>query len=498
MPYQVPHNIDSDKVFLVDFAELEGRLEAEYYRPSIASLEKKIRSLSFRKLRDFAKSMAGGATPKKTEMDKFYSDSNTGIPFLRVQNLQTNGELSLDDCVYINEETHNGLLRRSQVSEGDLLVKITGVGRMAIASVAPCDFVGNTNQHMVVIKTGNIALSKYLARYLNLDIIEQIASRHSTGGTRPALDYTSLKDLPVIENVNFSPIDNAIREMESKRKNAIEILNSTDDYLLNKLDIKLPGPKPQSLQDRMFVVCFDEVNGGRLDPKLYSGLTKQLKQSLVESPFGKQPLKDFITDSCSGEWGKDESEEVNEDKYTKCLVIRATEFDNTYNLRLDNSRVKYRWIEKTKLSKMNIQPNDLLIEKSGGSDDQPVGRISILTKDILQDNKIAYSNFIHKITVTGINPMYLYYYLKTMHNIKITDAMQSQTNGIRNLIMSEYFNQTIVVPPTSIQDEIVNHISNLRKQAKTLQAEAREILENAKKEVEATILWGNEIVERDV
>lgn len=85
-----------------------------------------------------------------------------------------------------------------------------------------------------------------------------------------------------------------------------------------------------------------------------------------------------------------------------------------------------------------------------------------------------------------------------MHNIKITDAMQSQTNGIRNLIMSEYFNQTIVVPPPSVQDEIVNHIMNLRKQAKTLQAEASEILENAKKEVETTILGGNTIGERNV
>lgn len=44
---------------------------------------------------------------------------------------------------------------------------------MAIAAVAPKDFVGNTNQHMVVVKTGNTDISKYLARYLNLDIIEK-------------------------------------------------------------------------------------------------------------------------------------------------------------------------------------------------------------------------------------------------------------------------------------------------------------------------------------
>ena len=479
---------DNDKIFIINRSEIEGRLEPEFYRPSIASIEMRIRSLATRKLRDYALYLAGGATPKKTEADKFYSDSASGIPFLRVQNLQANGELSLDDCVYINMDTHNGLLQRSQVAEGDLLVKITGVGRMAIASVAPKGFVGNTNQHMVVIKTGDADISKYLARYLNLDIIERIASRHSTGGTRPALDYPSLKNIPIIEGIDFSIIDEAISIKQQKEQQAEDILNSIDDYLLGELGIKLPEMDLQKIQDRVFIVRFGEICNGRFDPKLYSIPVKQLKQSLYLSPFDKQPLKYYIKNNCSGEWGKDESEEVDENKYTKCLVIRATEFDNTYNLRLDNSRVKYRWIENSKLSRMNIQPNDLLIEKSGGSEDQPVGRISILTDEILKGNQIAYSNFIHKIIVDGINPMYLYFYLRTMYNIKITDSMQSQTNGIRNLIMQEYFDQIIVVPPLQKQQEIVNHIMAMRQQAKSLQEEGKEILKQAKRKVEAMII----------
>ena len=211
MSYQVPQHIDKNKIFIVKRSEIEGRLESEFYRPVLASLERQVRSLSKYKLRDYALSFAGGATPKKTEAESFYTDSENGIPFLRVQNLQTNGELSLAGCIFVNRETHEGLLARSQVSEGDLLVKITGVGRMAIASVAPSGFVGNTNQHMVVVKTGSMAKSKYLARYLNLDIVEKIASRHSTGGTRPALDYLSLKNLPIIDGIDFSPIDNAIK-----------------------------------------------------------------------------------------------------------------------------------------------------------------------------------------------------------------------------------------------------------------------------------------------
>ena len=56
---------------------------------------------------------------------------------------------------------------------------------------------------MVVIKTWSSELSEYLANYLNLDIIEKLATRRATGGTRPALDYKALKSIPIIENIDF-------------------------------------------------------------------------------------------------------------------------------------------------------------------------------------------------------------------------------------------------------------------------------------------------------
>lgn len=267
MSYKVTQHIDKDKIFIVKKSEIEGRLEPNFYKPSIATLEKKIRSLSSKRLRSYALSFAGGATPSKRESEKYYSDSQTGVPFLRVQNLQTTGELLLDGCIYINEDTHNGLLKRSQVSEGDLLVKITGVGRMAIASVAPKDFVGNTNQHMVVIKTGDSSTSKYLAHYLNLDIIEQIASRHSTGGTRPALDYPSLKNIPIIEGLDFSIIDNAIKDKKAKEIEAQQLLDSIDDYLLKELGITMPKIQTD-IDSRIFIVQKKDLKG-RYTPSLY-------------------------------------------------------------------------------------------------------------------------------------------------------------------------------------------------------------------------------------
>ena len=131
--------------------------------------------------------------------------------------------------------------------------------------------------------------------------------------------------------------------------------------------------------ERYFTVSIGDLIGGRLDPMSYNVKNMALQRMIQDSPFAKLQLKDLIIHSVAGDWGIDETEIVN-GVYSKCLVIRSTEFDNKYNLNLDNSRVKFRNIKTEKLNKIDLQVEDLLIEKSGGSPDQPVGRIATLTK----------------------------------------------------------------------------------------------------------------------
>lgn len=489
MNFKLSQHMNKDAVFLVNWSELEGRLEPEYYTPELRGLEGRVREKSSKKLRDYIINIAGGATPSTTKQDKYYTDEENGYPFLRVQNLQMNGEINLENLKFINEKTHKGMLKRSQVDEGDLLVKITGVGRMAIASVAPKGFAGNTNQHMVVIKTGDRKVSEYLAKYLNLDLVERLATRRATGATRPALDYSALKSIPIIEGIDFSILEKSQEEKKKKEAEAEKLQKSIDDYLLNALEIDVPI-KDNSIDNRIFKSRFKELAGRRFDPKPYDTHSQKLKKAIEKSKYPKGKLKELIVRSVSGEWGESIESNVNEDRYQKCLVIRATEFDNLYNLKLDNSRTKYRYIKKSKLKKLDIQTNDLLIEKSGGSPDQPVGRIAILREDLVEHNSLCYSNFVHKIRINSsiVLPEYLFNFLKTIHNIKLTEIMQSQTSGIRNLIMSEYYNQSIVIPDKSIQKRISDEINKRRSEAKMLEKEAEMVLEKAKQKIEQIIL----------
>jgi len=108
-------------------------------------------------------------------------------------------EKRLDPFYYVPEL----LELEKKVLAGDLLVKITGVGRMAVASVVPDGFEDNINQHVCVIKTGSKEISETLAAFLNSDIGEKLASQ--TKRNRQSY-YSHQEASPTIERQNKSSI----------------------------------------------------------------------------------------------------------------------------------------------------------------------------------------------------------------------------------------------------------------------------------------------------
>ena len=107
MSFALSNTVNPNRVFLIQKSELEKRVDAEYYTPSLVALEKKVLAKNPKKLRDYVLSMSSGATPKTTESELYYTDKENGKPFLRVQNLSPTGILEFDDYnkarVHINK-----------------------------------------------------------------------------------------------------------------------------------------------------------------------------------------------------------------------------------------------------------------------------------------------------------------------------------------------------------------------------------------------------------
>ncbi|MDD2285456.1 MAG: restriction endonuclease subunit S [Paludibacter sp.] len=429
--------------------ELEKRLDPFYYVPELLELEKKVLTKEPKKLRDYVVGISSGATPKTTESEKYYAEKENGIPFLRVQNLSPTGILEFDDCKYINEETHNGMLKRSQVKEGDLLVKITGVGRMAVASVAPEGFEGNINQHVCVIRTGNKEISKTLAAFLNTDIGEKLASRRATGGTRPALDYPSLLSIPIIEDKRILEITSKVVEQKKQKEaEANKLLSTIDEYLLNELGIKLPEPPENTLKNRMFTTNINTVTGGRLDPFFHQKHFEALK-----NPSSKYSTKRI--------------KEINEEIKTGLPVRKDYRiYDGAYPYYGANGIIGF----------MDEYTHDGLY--------LVIGQDGYIGNHYVVEGKFWGSN--HN-WVLKLKSGYDYHYVKSALDVLKYDYLI--TGGVIPKLTKEALESIrIPVPPLDKQKKIAEHITGIRQQAQQMKDKTNEALKKASEEIEKILL----------
>lgn len=467
--------LNNSRVFILQKSELEKRLDPFYYVPELLELEKKVLSKEPKKLRDYVVGISSGATPKTTESEKYYAEKENGIPFLRVQNLSPTGILEFDDCKYINEETHNGMLKRSQVKEGDLLVKITGVGRMAVASVAPEGFEGNINQHVCVIRTGNKEISETLAAFLNTDIGEKLASRRATGGTRPALDYPALLSIPIIEDKRILEITSKVVEQKKQNEAEAEILlSSIDDYLLNELGIKLPEPPENTLNNRMFKRTLSEMSSNRFDPFYHQTHFENINIAILKSKYKATSLKNVISSYTKGI-------EVGSSEYLQEGIpfVRVADITD-FSINLENADKK---ISETKYKELKslFQPKigEILYSKDG-----TIGFCVVVEKE---EDYVLSSGILRINCVDDFDNYFLKYILSSKLYKQLADRVSIGT-VIKHLTIEDWLSIPIPFPPPDKQKEMAEHITEIRQQAQQLKDKTKELLKRASEEIEKILL----------
>ncbi len=139
--------------------------------------------------------------------------------------------------------------------------------------------------------------------------------------------------------------------------------------------------------------------------------------------------------------------------YKKVFVIRNTNF--TKHGVIDLSNVAEIDVEERLFEKRKLQDGDIIIEKSGGSENQAVGRV-VLFENIKGD--YSYSNFTARLRVTNseLSYKYLHEYLNYFYQKGYTFQFQAGSSGLKNLNLPYYLEQVKVpLPPLEIQDKIV-------------------------------------------
>ena len=186
---------------------------------------------------------------------------------------------------------------------------------------------------------------------------------------------------------------------------------------LEKIEMSIPPMAEQ----KKFVSIVEQADKSKFG---------DFKSQFIEmfSSYQTTPVGNYIEDSYPGEWG-------TEDKDGNGIkVIRTTNFTNSG--KLDLTDVITRSILEKKIERKVIRKYDTILERSGGTADNPVGRVVLFE----EDEQYLCNNFTQVLRFKKVDPIFAFYSLFYFYqtNKMVVSSMGSKTTGIQNLNMSRY------------------------------------------------------------
>ena len=142
------------------------------------------------------------------------------------------------------------------------------------------------------------------------------------------------------------------------------------------------------------------------------------------------PMRQVVSRAIGGGWGYDEASESTE----RVAVIRGADFPAMAVG--DVSAVPVRWEERRKLQSRRLEPNDIVLEISGGTSDRPTGRTVFASGRLLESvgRPTIPASFCRlvRIDASQADPYYVYWWLQGMYTDGRTWAYQNRSTGIAN------------------------------------------------------------------
>lgn len=446
MNYQVPQHINKDKIFIVNQSTIDNRLDAQYYSADL--------DLSgFVKLSSVAIVKGGKRIPKGYG----YSNEQTPYHYLRVADMDSDAQVEVNNLMNISEEVFN-ILERYEILEGELAISIAGtIGKTTILKNIPIDkrVILTENCAKILAKTNVDLLPEYLKICLELPIVKKQLDLNYIQTTIPKLGLDKIvgikipptpciqKQQEIVDYINEAYIQKRAKEVEAQ-----QLLDSIEGYLLKELGINIPSVN-DGLKHRIFFSSFNKIIDNRIDP-IYS---LYLDKNASSAKYDNTSLRSVANIEKGNTLSSSDVEEGN-------IPVIAGGQTSPYNH-----------------NKSNYKGNIITVSASGAY----AGYVWYHDYPIYATDCCVIFSKDESIFITK----YLFEVLKLQQN----GIYRSQIGAAQPHVYASDL-QMLNIPVVSIkkQQEIVDHIANIRTRAKALQAEGKAILEDAKRKDEQMIM----------
>lgn len=312
----------------------------------------------------------------------------------------------------------------------------------------------------IVPKNDNLII-EYLNIYFK--IIKPFVVDLAPYSAQKNINNQQLSEIPIItpplqvQKQIIATMDSAYKQKIKKEQEAKEKLASIDKYLLSELGIEFQEKEKETLEQRVFTRKFSDLSGDRFD----SDWQLDMKYSISGGKFENKALIEIANIS--------KGQSITSNQITKGsypVVAGGKVSPYCHNL-------------------YNQNENVITVSASGAYS----GYVWFHNYKIFASD----CSVIRSKNEKNIMTLYIFEILKLKQE-EIYNLQQGA--GQPHVYPKDLAKLLLPLPPLNIQNKIVTHIQTLRDEAKILEKEAKEVYENAKKEVEAIILQSDENEER--
>jgi len=191
-------------------------------------------------------------------------------------------------------------------------------------------------------------------------------------------------------------------------------------------------------------------------------------------------LKQSTVSCKNGIWGE-ESQQNDDD----IPCVRVADFDRQ-RLRVELNEPTIRNVSQHEREGRVLSRGDLLLEKSGGGELQPVGCV-VLYDDAGQ---AVCSNFVARVQIAPrMSASFWRYFHAAAYAVRLNTRSIKQTSGIQNLDQQQYFDERAGFPPHAEQTLIAEFLDRETAKIDALAGEQSRLIELLKEKRQALISY---------
>ena len=185
-------------------------------------------------------------------------------------------------------------------------------------------------------------------------------------------------------------------------------------------------------------------------------------------------------ESCTnGVWGEEASNDEND-----VTCIRVADFDRHRLEARDPDEPTIRNVSDRDIEQRSLRKGDLLIEKSGGGEKQPVGAVVLY----IGTPPAVCSNFVARMRLKrGQSPSFWRYAHHAAYSLRVNTKSIKQTSGIQNLDQQQYLDESAAYPSLDEQLAIATFLDRETAKIDALSAEQQRLIELLQEKRQAVI-----------